>query len=195
MDARAAAPLLLAGALDGVELALGPGAARFGAAAAAAGARVHELQPDLTDEDAVAAAFAALPRTAVLVADCGEALRGGGGDTAAAGPAVAGAWTLLRAGVAAHLEPAGGGACVLVAPRPFDGPGAAAAGAALESLARTTSVEWARLGVRVLVLRPGDATPDAAIAGLVAYLASPAGGYYSGCVLELGAAGLSSASS
>ena len=64
----------------------------------------------------------------------------------------------------AQLEPSGFGKVVLIAPRPADGEGAAAAGAALENLARTTGVEWARLGIRVVVVRPRDVTSDAALA-------------------------------
>jgi len=38
-------------------------------------------------------------------------------------------------------------------------------------------------------VRPRDVTTDAALADIVAYLASPAGAYFSGCLLDLGAAG------
>ena len=50
-----------------------------------------------------------------------------------------------RAVATGALIPAGAGKCVLIAPRPDRGPFAGAARAALENLARTLSVEWARL--------------------------------------------------
>ena len=97
---------------------------------------------------------------------------------------------MTRAIVNAVFAPAGFGKVLLLAPRPADGPDAAAAGAALENLARTTGVEWARLGIRVVAVRPRDVTSATSLAQCVAYLASPAGDYFSGCVLDLGAAGL-----
>jgi NAD(P)-dependent dehydrogenase (short-subunit alcohol dehydrogenase family) len=80
----------------------------------------------------------------------------------------------------------GGGLIVLIAPRPGS-PAAEAARAGLENLARTLSVEWARFEVRPVAILPGDATSSAEVAELVAYLASPAGAYYSGCAFTLGA--------
>jgi len=171
------------------------------------GADVRHLEMDPLDDDAVTAAAQALDRATVLVCDAGAAMRAASAAGAASEPgaaetasnptdglraAVEGAWTATRAVVNAHLAPAGFGKVVLVAPRPCDGPDAAAAGAAFENLARTTGVEWARLGIRVVAVRPRDITSDEALAQCVAYLASPAGDYFSGCVLDLGAAGLSS---
>ena len=152
------------------------------------GADVRHLDADALDEDAVAAAAEALPRAAVLVCDAGAAMRGAG--AAGLRASVEGSWIATRAIVNAHLAPAGYGKVILVAPRPADGLDGAAAGAALENLARTTGVEWARLGIRVVAVRPRDVTSDEALAQCVAYLASPAGDYFSGCVLDLGVAGL-----
>ncbi|MEA2208154.1 MAG: hypothetical protein QOF54_631 [Solirubrobacteraceae bacterium] len=61
-----------------------------------------------------------------------------------------------------------------------------AARAALENLARTLSIEWARYEITTatIALRGAGAAADAAT--LVAYLCSPAGAYFSGCVFELG---------
>jgi len=73
------------------------------------------------------------------------------------------------------------GKLVLIAP-----PAGAPARAALENLARTLSIEWARFGIRTTCLTPGPATSDAQVADLVAYLLSPAGDYFSGCRLDLG---------
>lgn len=150
---------------------------------AALGGDVRELDSALLDEDAAATAAGSLDSATVFVSETGAALRSGG-----LRGAVEGAWIATRALVVGHMIPAGYGKVLIVAPRPADGADAAAAGAALENLARTTSVEWARLGIRVVAIRPRDATSDAAIAQTVAYLASPAGDYFSGCVLDLGAA-------
>jgi len=91
------------------------------------------------------------------------------------------AWSAIQPAVAGPL--AGGGLIVLIAPPPGDAH-AEAARAGLENMARTLSIEWARLGVRPVAVLPG-APGD--VAELVAFLASPAGAYYSGCVFDLGA--------
>jgi hypothetical protein len=77
---------------------------------------------------------------------------------------------------------------VLIAPPPGDAH-AEAARAGLENMARTLSIEWARRGIRPVAITPGRTTSPAEIAELVAFLASPAGAYYSGCRFDLGAAG------
>ena len=74
---------------------------------------------------------------------------------------------------------------VLLAPPPGDAH-AEAARAGLENMARTLSIEWARRGIRPVAVHPGAATPAGEVAELVAYLASPAGAYFSGCRFELG---------
>ena len=58
--------------------------------------------------------------------------------------------------------------------------------AALENMARTLSIEWARYDIRVAAIHPGASTPPAEVAALVAYLASPAGDYFSGCRFDVG---------
>ena len=166
---------------------------RSRSALAALGADVHELTADPLDEEAVAAQAREFPRATVVVADASAAMRAAGADDGVPGSAglrdaVAATWNVTRAMVVAHLEPSGFGKVVLVAPRPRDGAGAAATGAALENIARTTGVEWARLGIRVVAVRPRDSTSDAALAHLVTFLASPAGDYFSGAALDLGAA-------
>jgi hypothetical protein len=77
---------------------------------------------------------------------------------------------------------------VVLAPHPDAGPLAEAARAALENLARTLSVEWARYAVTTVLVAPGPSTTDSEIAMLVAFLVSDAGSYLSGCRLDLGRA-------
>jgi citronellol/citronellal dehydrogenase len=77
---------------------------------------------------------------------------------------------------------------VYLAPAPDAGPRAGAARAGLENLARTLSVEWARHRINVVTIAPGASTSAAETAALTAYLASPAGDYFSGCLLDLGGA-------
>lgn len=188
-------PFLRPGILSGVDAVIAGGAEGVGQACAALGADVHRLDADLLDEDATSAAAAALGSADLLVCDAATRFREAGGGPEGLRAGVEGSWNTMRAVVNARQRPAGHGKIVLLAPRPGDGPDAGAARAALENLARTTSVEWARLGIRVVALWPGDATADGAVAELVAYLASPAGDYFSGCVLELGAAEPSGSSS
>ncbi len=95
-------------------------------------------------------------------------------------------WTAVRAFVApagADVRP--GARIVLLAPREDAGPQASAVAAALENLARTLSIEWARHGVTTVAVHPGAATSSGEVAAIVAYLLSQAGSYFSGCVLDL----------
>ena len=90
-----------------------------------------------------------------------------------------GAWDAIRAHM---LPPARTDALiVLIAPARGDAHHAAAR-AGLENLARTLSIEWARHRIRPVAVLPGS---PAATAELVAFLASPAGAYYSGCAFTL----------
>lgn len=79
------------------------------------------------------------------------------------------------------------GKLILLAPPPQAGPFARAAADALENLARTLSVEWARFGVTTCTVAPGESAPPETLGELVAYLLSPAGDYFTGCRLEVGA--------
>ena len=190
-------------------------AAPIGAAASAAllalGARVAVVELGACDDpaqaetdarEAFAAALEALGGCDALIVD-GEGLFGGEGGAAAllAGPAAC--WNAARAAAelaflprgpaidgpesegegAAAGEDGGGGRILLVAPG--RGEHAAAASAALENLARTLSIEWARHGITTVALAPGRETALEEIATLLAYLCSPAGDYFSGCLLAL----------
>lgn len=146
-------------------------------ACAALGARVAALDADLLDEAATQAA--AVPAD-VLVVD-GGALFGAGGPEALRS-ALDGAWSAVHA----HFDATRASKVLLVAPRSGAGAHAEAARAGLENLARTTSIEWARFGIRTAAILPGPAATDADVGTLIAWLASPAGDYVSGTALTLG---------
>jgi citronellol/citronellal dehydrogenase len=173
--------MLRPGLLDGHTVVTAGGAASCAAACAALGAATPALEADLLDEEAVTRAAAALGAADTLVCDAAAAFVGAGGGLGGVSAALDGAWNATRAVANAAFRPAGGGKLVLLGPRPGDGEHAAAARAALENLARTLSVEWARYGIRTTAVLPGDATTDDHVATLAAYLASPAGDYFSGC--------------
>jgi len=177
--------LLRSGLLDGVELVLarggtaGPLATAAASRASALGARVRDVAVDPAGEEPEVDR-----RADVLVWD------GAGAFAAAAGveavrACLDGAWLAVRP-VATRAMPEGG-LVVLLAPGPGDAHGEAAR-SGLENFARTLSIEWARFGVRPVAILPGERTASAEVAELVAYLASPAGAYYSGCAFTLGAA-------
>jgi NAD(P)-dependent dehydrogenase (short-subunit alcohol dehydrogenase family) len=98
-------------------------------------------------------------------------------------------WNLTRILVtSAFLARTGGergGRIVYIAPAPDAGAHAEAARAGLENLARTLSIEWARYAITPVTIAPATATPAGEVAALAAYLASPAGAYFSGCMLDL----------
>jgi NAD(P)-dependent dehydrogenase (short-subunit alcohol dehydrogenase family) len=110
----------------------------------------------------------------------------GEGGQAGLRDAPARGWTAIRDVATGALIPRKSGKVVLIAPRPDAGAFAGAARAALENLARTLSVEWARYGITATVITPGNATTDDEIAQLVCFLVSPAGDYFSGCRFSLG---------
>jgi NAD(P)-dependent dehydrogenase (short-subunit alcohol dehydrogenase family) len=128
------------------------------------------------------------------------AARGGGADDGGAGEGGArvalracldATWNVTRAVVSlAFLPGERGGRIVYLAPAPEAdrseiGEHADAARAGLENLARTLSIEWARHAITIVTVAPGEETPAGEVAALTAYLASPAGAYFSGCLLDL----------
>ncbi|MFI4984472.1 MAG: SDR family NAD(P)-dependent oxidoreductase [Solirubrobacterales bacterium] len=172
------------------------------------GARVCAVGPigdsSPGDEDAamaemVEAAVAELGGVAVLVVDAagvfaarvtGATANASEGEQdrarAALRRCLAAAWSVTRAAVnVAFLPGEQGGRIVYLAPRPLSGAHAGAACAGLENLARTLSIEWARHAITTVVIAPGDATSGEEVGALTAYLASPAGSYFSGCLLDL----------
>jgi NAD(P)-dependent dehydrogenase (short-subunit alcohol dehydrogenase family) len=176
-------------------------------ACAELGARVCELSIDVSsgheEADIEQAAHAAVERALadggtveVLVVDCASVFAqsgggGGGGGGDAEGPREALracldiAWNVTRAVVdGAFLPDTRGGRIVYLAPPADGGEHADAARAGLENLARTLSIEWARHGITPVTIASG-ASAMGEVAALVAYLASPAGAYFSGCLLDL----------
>ena len=128
---------------------------------------------------------------------------------------VEGTWLMTHAVATKAMIPAGGGKIINVTLSPHHGlPGMAhssAARAAVENLTRVLSIEWARFGIRLTALAIGHFATDTlmtkypqpvveGVAGtvplgrlgrpeeaawLAAYLASPAGDYFSGAILTL----------
>ena len=152
----------------------------FTAACGRLGAEVRTLETDLFDEDATAAA---VPPCAALVVDA-AALFGAGGPEALRA-ALDATWSAVRATANAAFIPAGGGKVVLVSPRPDAGAHAVALRAALENLARVSSIEWSRYAITPTAVLPGPESSDGEVAEIVAYLVSPAGDYFSGCLLDM----------
>ena len=114
-------------------------------------------------------------------------------------------WRMTRAVANVAFIPGGAGGRIVYLAPPKAGSGSAAAGreqappedadrhadaarAGLENLARTLSIEWARYGITPVAIAPGARTSSSEIAGVVAFLASPAGAYFSGCLLDLAGA-------
>jgi NAD(P)-dependent dehydrogenase (short-subunit alcohol dehydrogenase family) len=194
-----ASALLQPGLLEGVQVALvapsqtrpsGDGEAAREACeslGAAIGAIGVEVGGEPADEalDGKAAELLGGEGPVVVVVD-GEALFAAGGLRAC----LDAAWDGVRAVIAGVVIPAkGDGRVVLLGPRPGAGPGARSTRDALENMARTLSIEWSPYGIRSTAALPGAATPAEDLGALVAYLASPAGDYFSGCRLELGRLG------
>jgi NAD(P)-dependent dehydrogenase (short-subunit alcohol dehydrogenase family) len=94
-------------------------------------------------------------------------------------------WSATHALVNHAFLPRGrGGRIIYLAPGADAGEHAGAALSGLENLARTLSIEWARHGITTVAVASGAGRSDE-VAALTAYLASPAGAYFSGCLLDL----------
>lgn len=195
VDARG---LLRPGLLEGVTLAVAasreaPLAAAVGEAAAGLGAAVAHVrisaggEAEIEEQEAEAALAAALESLGSLdglIVDAGSLFAGAGGqDTLIA--CLASVWNAARvtAGLVFLPEEAGG-RIVLLAP-PAGGEYAGPVAAGLENLARTLSIEWARHGITAVAVAPGEDTSAGELAALACYLLSPAGAYFSGCLMDL----------
>lgn len=182
---RGVTELLRRGLLEDKTIAFAGAAPAVAEACAGLGAATPAIDADPHDEDAVAAAVAAMgaPDTLVCAAAQEFEAAGGGLDGLRAGEEAA--FIAARAVANAWIAAERGGKIVLLAPG-VGGPNSEGAGplrAALENLARTLSIEWARFDIRITaVLAAGNAED---VATLVAFLASPAGDYYSGCAFTL----------
>jgi NAD(P)-dependent dehydrogenase (short-subunit alcohol dehydrogenase family) len=174
--------LLRTGLLEGVRFVVaggaqpGPLAASAAARAGALGASVRTLSVDpFGDEPAPG------ERADTLLWD-GEGAFAAASGVDAVRACLDGAWLAVRPVATQAMRD--GGLVVLLAPAPGDAH-CEAARSGLENLARTLSIEWARFGVRPVAILPGPGSAEADVAELVAYLASPAGAYYSGCAFTL----------
>jgi NAD(P)-dependent dehydrogenase (short-subunit alcohol dehydrogenase family) len=202
--------ILLAGARPHAGAGIGSAVV---AVCASLGARVAECATDAVEEAALDAAVAraaeeidgidllvldgaalfarGLARGAARQASAGghsgADAHGGAAAHAALRECMDGAWNATRAVInGAFLQAAESrGRVVYLAPAPHAGEHAAAAIAGLENLARTLSIEWARYAITTVTIAPGAATAADEVAALVAYLASPAGAYFSGCLFDL----------
>jgi citronellol/citronellal dehydrogenase len=178
---------------DAVEIAFTALRARVIRCALLAGAS-HASEEAATDA-AVAAALTKMPGIDMLVVDAAALFAGGRAAAeepltenagAALGSCLQAAWTVTRSVFnLAFLPSQRGGRVVYLAPRADAGPHSQPALAGLENLSRTLSIEWSRHGVTAVTVAPGHATTDTEVAALAAYLASPAGDYFSGCLLDL----------
>jgi NAD(P)-dependent dehydrogenase (short-subunit alcohol dehydrogenase family) len=154
-------------------------------------------------EQALEAALSQLGEIDMLVVDAADMFAASAGAPPSAGgeramliACMQASWNVTRAVVnaaflARTLEGTGerGGRIVYLAPAADAGAHAKAARAGLENLARTLSIEWARHAITPVTIAPGQATSAGEVAALTAYLASPAGAYFSGCLLDLGGPG------
>jgi NAD(P)-dependent dehydrogenase (short-subunit alcohol dehydrogenase family) len=177
--------VLRSGLLDGRAVALAGGVTSpVTRALSALGASVYEIDAAL-DEDGVRDWAGGVAPLHALVFDAAPTFADGG--RARLGAALEAAWVATRGVATGALIPAGAGKVVLIGPRPAVASFAAPARAALENLARTLSVEWARYGITSAAIAPGARTSDDDLAELVCFLVSVAGDYFSGCLFELGA--------
>jgi NAD(P)-dependent dehydrogenase (short-subunit alcohol dehydrogenase family) len=204
MAAIDAARLLRPGLLDGVGVLLAgpPGFAReeegFGKAVhdacAALGAQVAScvLLADVPGEEqeaasdrAVTGVLAEIPAVEMLIVDAAS-MHGSRPGTAQLGACMQATWAITRSVFNLALLPAGrGGRILYLAPPAGAGEHSDAARAGLENLSRTLSIEWARHRVTAVTIAPGAATAAGEVGALAAFLVSPAGAYFSGCLLDL----------
>jgi NAD(P)-dependent dehydrogenase (short-subunit alcohol dehydrogenase family) len=193
--------LLRANLLEGVRVMLtgepaDSPAGVMGAAAVevcgALGASVRRCQPQALEQDSLDAEVKCAGAIDLLVVDGAGLFAGGlseGGDGhRALRRCLDCAWNVTRSVVNLAFLPGGGGRIVYLAPSSADGQFSEAAGAALENLTRTLSVEWARHDITAVTILPGAQSAASEVTSLLAYLASPAGAYFSGCRLDLGGA-------
>jgi NAD(P)-dependent dehydrogenase (short-subunit alcohol dehydrogenase family) len=156
------------------------------AALLALGARVEPVAAGArspTDGGVELVAADARSRLDALIYDATDAF--GDGGRAGLRAAVDGAWdAILEIAATELIQHQKGGKVVLIAPR-CGGAFAVAASAALENLARTLSVEWARYAITPTMIAPRAGAAEDDVAELVCFLVSAAGDYFSGCRFDL----------
>jgi NAD(P)-dependent dehydrogenase (short-subunit alcohol dehydrogenase family) len=141
---------------------------------------------DAAIEQLVREAQTDAPRAEILVLDGASLFRAAGSGREGLRACLELSWAVTRAVAAeAFLKDGRGGRVVYVAPAPHAGEHAGAARSGLENLARTLSIEWARHTITTVAIAPGTSTSAQELAALCAYLASVAGAYFSGCLLDL----------
>ena len=172
--------------LQGRGIALGPGVSkRIAAALTALGARVEVLAElgDPADDQVGAWARAHAPLDVLLYRTSPSF---GAGSPQALTAALQDAWVAIRElAVGALIESPRPGKIVLLGPPAEAGAYAQAASSALENLARTLSVEWARHGITTVMVAPGEGCGETELAQVLCFLCSVAGDYFSGCRLEV----------
>jgi NAD(P)-dependent dehydrogenase (short-subunit alcohol dehydrogenase family) len=194
------APLLREHLLDGLRVVLAGAPSHERDLTGKLGARILELGGACAtvevrlDEDAESAEASAIADLAAahrelgaldgIVID-GAALFSASPAEAALQLAPAAIWNGARAFANELIAAGRGGRIFILAPLPDGGEHAAAAVAGIENLARTLSIEWARYGIATVAIAPGAQTGQAVLTELMAYLLSPAGAYFSGCLLDL----------
>jgi hypothetical protein len=119
---------------------------------------------------------------ALVIDASGAFARTGGRDGLIS--SLAATWNAARGAGLAFIAGGGGGRIVAIGP-PATEDHAGAAVAGLENLARTLSIEWARHGITSVAIAPAAGTSANELATLVCWLLSPAGAYFSGCLLDL----------
>jgi NAD(P)-dependent dehydrogenase (short-subunit alcohol dehydrogenase family) len=151
------------------------------------GAELEILDPqalEADDERVGEWAHARAPLDALVYT---AAARFGDGGAGALTATLEEAWTAVReVAIGALIPAANSGKLLLLAPPAGAGPFSEAARSGLENLARTLSVEWARYGLTAVMTAPGAETSWQQLGALVCFLVADAGGYLSGCRLELG---------
>jgi NAD(P)-dependent dehydrogenase (short-subunit alcohol dehydrogenase family) len=153
---------------------------------------------DVASAESVAQALAELGEVSLLLVDSASLFvpeRGGDGTSPEGQPrdgagalvrALEASWRVTQAVAnAAFIDRGAAGRILYIAPSPDAGNYAEAARAGLENLARTLSIEWARFGITLVTIAPGEHTSSAELAAVTAYLASRAGAYFSGALLDL----------
>jgi NAD(P)-dependent dehydrogenase (short-subunit alcohol dehydrogenase family) len=149
------------------------------------GARLERFDDALDEDSGQEWARARAPVHALVYAAAPAFGRGGASGLAGS---LERAWVAVRAvATGAMIDREDHARIVLLAPGPAAGEHAAATRSALENLARTLAVEWARFGITATAIAPGSATSDDEVAALVGFLLSAAGGYFSGCRFDMGA--------